>query len=268
MTVKKHVNYENPPVVEVVCGVLFKPDPKLTVAHVGRLWEALGKGFDKVQEVPPLLSFVERFDPPQPEAKGIAEGRPTLLMPRVWFVSGDGDHLVQFQRDRFLCNWRKLTPEHKYPDYDWVIAEFYRHLEQFEEFSRRELGSAPSYVQYELTYINHMLAGGGWNDLGDLGSVLPDFTWRKQDGRFLPVPQGLDWRLTYELPEKQGRLHVHAANGERESDNQKLLLLDLTARGYGDDLKKWFDLAREWIVKGFTDLTGPSMQKSIWRRTL
>lgn len=267
MTAKKHHDYEDPPVVEVVCGVLFKPNPKLTVAHVGRLWEALGDGFDQVQEVPPLVSFIERFDG-QLEGKTVNDGLATLVMPRVWFVSGKGDHLVQFQRDRFLCNWRKLAPEHKYPDYDWVIGEFYKQLTQFEEFYRRELGSPPSYIQYELTYINHILAGAGWSDLGDLGAVLPDCAWRKQDGRFLPAPQGLDWRLTFDLPEQQGRLHVHAANGERERDNQKLLLLDLTARGFGDDLHKWFDLAREWIVRGFTDLTGSSIQKSVWRRKL
>jgi hypothetical protein len=28
----------------------------------------------------------------------------------------------------------------------------------------------------------------------------------------------------------------------------------------------WFDLAREWIVRGFTDLTGEEVQKQIWRK--
>jgi hypothetical protein len=26
----------------------------------------------------------------------------------------------------------------------------------------------------------------------------------------------------------------------------------------------WFDLAREWIVRGFTDLTGTDIQKNEW----
>jgi hypothetical protein len=50
-----------------------------------------------------------------------------------------------------------------------------------------------------------------------------------------------------------------------------VLLLDLTVRGIGRDkspggMTDWFDLAREWIVRGFTDLTGEDVQKNIWRK--
>jgi len=31
-------------------------------------------------------------------------------------------------------------------------------------------------------------------------------------------------------------------------------------------MRNWFDLAHEWIVRGFTDLTEKEMQETIWKR--
>ena len=46
-----------------------------------------------------------------------------------------------------------------------------------------------------------------------------------------------------------------------------MILIDLTVRGFSDDgMEKWFDLAREWIVCGFADLTGKDIQAKVWRR--
>jgi hypothetical protein len=52
---------------------------------------------------------------------------------------------------------------------------------------------------------------------------------------------------------------------------QPLLVAELTVRGIGPDrsvegMWSWFDLAREWIVRGFADVTGPDVQQNIWRR--
>jgi hypothetical protein len=46
-----------------------------------------------------------------------------------------------------------------------------------------------------------------------------------------------------------------------------VLVLNLTARGFAEcGLKDWFDMAHERIVRTFADLTGPSIQKTIWKR--
>jgi len=31
-------------------------------------------------------------------------------------------------------------------------------------------------------------------------------------------------------------------------------------------VKNWFDMAHEWIVRVFADLTGPSIQEAIWKK--
>jgi hypothetical protein len=48
-------------------------------------------------------------------------------------------------------------------------------------------------------------------------------------------------------------------------------LIQLTATGLGADKSmdavwEWFEVAHEWIVCGFTDLTGATIQKDIWKR--
>jgi len=73
------------------------------------------------------------------------------------------------------------------------------------------------------------------------------------------------------LPDEAARLHVTIRHAKLRDSELPVLLLDLTVRGIGKDMSpegmlEWFDLAREWIVRGFADLTGEEVQKNIWRR--
>ena len=121
-----------------------------------------------------------------------------------------------------------------------------------------------------MTYINHIpLSKDGINR--DIGRILPDCTWRTLPERFLPEVDGFTWNPVFRLPDGNGRLYVKAQIGFRVNDNTPILLLELTTRGIGADrstkgMQLWFDLAREWIVRGFTDLTGTDIQKNEWGR--
>jgi uncharacterized protein (TIGR04255 family) len=58
----------------------------------------------------------------------------------------------------------------------------------------------------------------------------------------------------------------------RPRDQKVILSLTLTARGAPagtstDEIMAWFDLAHQWIVKGFDELTGPKMHE-IWKKKL
>lgn len=262
----KHVDFEQPPIIEVVCGVSFTPLEKFTVAHLGRFWNKLGPRFKNVAEVPTLPAMSEQFDQPASVSMQLFPPLATN-MPRVWFISESEDHLVQVQRDRFLCNWRKLNDAHKYPSYDVVIDQFWEQLRVFEEFATEDVGMPVEYTQYELTYINHVAAGAGWASLADVGDVLPDYSWRRDGARFLPTPETVDWSSSFALPEKKGRLHLRVRSAERIDSGQHVLMVELTARGFEESRTAWFDLAHEWIVKAFTDLTAQEIQKSVWGRT-
>jgi hypothetical protein len=76
----------------------------------------------------------------------------------------------------------------------------------------------------------------------------------------------LNWRKVFRLPDKMGRLHTTLKMASTK-DGKKVMLFELTARGFGDvSIDEWFAMGREWIVRGFTDLTTDSMQKAIWQR--
>ena len=121
--------------------------------------------------------------------------------------------------------------------------------------------------QYELTYVNHIPVGDGWETLADIGSVFRDLTWAESHD-FLPAPEGLQWQSQFRMPNTSGRLHVKINKGVRRTDSKSLLLCELTARGIDAEksMSEWFELGREWIVRGFTDLTTDFAHRELWRR--
>lgn len=80
--------------------------------------------------------------------------------------------------------------------------------------------------------------------------------------------------MSFPLPESTGRLHVTLRQMRRIQDGREVLALDLTARGFPagpeasgrESMLSWFDVAREWIVRGFADLTTLEAQKDLWGR--
>ena len=256
--------YETPPVIEVVCGIQFVPINTLTIAHLGRWWSRVANDFPTCREVPPLIPIIERFDVEQGPA--LDEIGP-LPLPRLWLINGKGDQLVQLQKDRFLFNWRKISEEHIYPRYSFVRSSFDRYREDFVAFLQETTQQNLNPIQYELTYINHIPEGPhSWLKPTDIGKILPEVIWQPKQGRFLPEPERIEFQADFILPNRVGRLHVRARNVRRKSDNLGVILLEITARGFGGEIDKWFGLAHEWIVQGFTDLTDTNAQKELWRR--
>ena len=260
--------FERPPVIEVVCGVLFKPLERMLAPHLGVLWERFKPKYPRCQEVAPLAPVIEQFDDPARVELSISD-RPPL--PRIWFVHESETGIIQVQRDRFLHNWKKVCPEDEYPRYTSVIDLFRKHLATFDSFvTEIGLGGIEP-LQYELTYVNHIPQSDGFETLERVGKVLPDFGWRHAAGRFLPTPERLNWRTSFLLPNKAGRLHATIRNSVRRDDDKPILLLELTARGLGIDssraeMWKWFDLGHEWIVRAFADLTDADVQRNVWKR--
>jgi len=262
-------DFDRPPVNEVVCGIQFQPLKAMTVPYLGLLWQKFRSVYPKCREVAPLIPVMERFDEPSPEELNpFADAFPS---PRIWFETTDGNGLIQVQRDRFLHNWKKERDDDEYPHYDRVIARFRDCLTTFEQFLRENSLENISPTQYELTYTNHIDQGHGWTSMGEIGGIFPDFDWRKSVQRFLPAPEAINWQTLFILPERAGRLRVSIRLAKRRSDGLPTFLLELTARGISTDRSRpamwsWFDLAHEWIVRGFTDLTSDTMHKNYWRR--
>jgi uncharacterized protein (TIGR04255 family) len=236
--------------------------------YLGLFWGKIQSDFPTCQEVAPLMPQIEGFDEGAEASIQLSE----VPLPRVWFVHRDEVAIVQVQRDRFLHNWKKGKPADAYVRYPTVIEMFKKHLDTFESFLKENTLGTVDPLQYEMTYVNHIVQGEGWDEVSDLGKVFRDHQWNGKENRFLPGIEHLNLRTSFVLPNRAGRLHVSIRDGKRREDMKSLLLFELTVRGFPGDTSRatmweWFSIAREWIVRGFTDLTTEEIQRNVWGRT-
>ena len=262
-------DYVNPPVTEVVCGINFAPLENFKAIHLGLFWETIKAEFPDVQEHPPLMLTVEQLAPPTQVPSPDFHMFQVPPLPRVWFLDSSGNGIVQVQRDTFLHNWRKLKDDDQYPRFRSVIATLRNQFELFRVFVERHSIGPIKPIQCELSYVNHIYQNELWESGQTLEKIFPDFGWRHTKSRFLPDFEGVNTRMSFRLPDNKGRLHVTLQTGFKLPDNTPLISLESRARGVIQDASDsavwdWFELAHEWIVKGFADLTSSEAQKSLW----
>ena len=143
-------------------------------AYVGLLWQKFNDDYPYCQDLAPLTPSIEVIDE-LPEISYALTDIPPL--PRVWFINDSGNEIIQVQRDRFLYNWRKMNSQDIYPRYKNIIQKFKNHLSTFEMFLKEANLQEFSPLQYELTYVNHILQGEGWETYNDVGKIFPYFSW-------------------------------------------------------------------------------------------
>lgn len=264
---KKLPSYDRPPVTEVACSVLFSPLEALLAAHIGLLWQRFQPEYPFCDDFVPIAPRIEVFGKLNIEPKLELSNIPEL--PRVWFINDDETKIVQIQRDRFVHNLRKVSVESEYPKYSTILKAFQNYLANFDDFlAETEIGQIQP-LQYELSYINQIPQGEGWLTLEDIGKIFPDVSWKTSPQRFLAHPQSISWAAIFDRPDEFGRLHTSV---KRVILNDRpTLLFELTVRGIGsynsrETLENWFDIAHEWIVRAFADLTGEEAQTQLWQR--
>ncbi|MCP4679612.1 MAG: TIGR04255 family protein [Deltaproteobacteria bacterium] len=259
-TIERKVDFEAPPVVEVVCGVVVEPTPAFSATSFGDLRTRYKDGFPNTVDQAPL---------PAPTPQGTVRfevGSPVL--PRVWFKSEDERRLLQIQQDRFIFNWRRRDDADEYPTFPDVWDSFTKHYETYKEYLTADGKHPLREVQYELRYVNHIPADKVWHGLEDINRVFPDIDWRDNKDRFLPIPRDVRWETRFPLPDGAGVLLSNAGTARRIDTGELILTLDLLCQGPAGILEfhRWFDLGHEWIVRGFSDLTGNEMQTTTWGR--
>ena len=264
MAAAKRPSFKRPPLGEVVCGVQFRPLALFQAPHYGLYWQAIRADFPTSRTVLPLGNSFQMVQN-EPAEITVQLGAPD--MPRVWFISADEACLIQVQQDRFLFNWRDGAGINEYPRYPTVIKRFKRLFAGFKDFLKKNEIGEPTLTGTEMSYINNIKPGEGWNQLSQVGTVFPDFSWR-EGARFLAPPDAFNFRSNHALP--AGRLHV-AIQTAKTKDNPQHIRFDLTARAALADIEDgdvwpWFDQANDSIVKAFIDLTAKSMQTNVWQR--
>jgi uncharacterized protein (TIGR04255 family) len=264
-------SFRRPPVVEVALAVGFEPLPGLTAAELGVLWQThyRGAGLTEVEEQPPVQMPIEQFDEVRPATLKI-EMVVTPPPPRLWFRNKAGTELVQVQHNWFARNWRKMETEDEYPHYEVVRGFFDDSLKRFFQFVKDEgLGEIlPN--QCEVTYLNHILVGDGWDGFGAENQVLSVLSGQP-DAPYLSRPELARASVQYVIPgegnEAVGRLYVVAEPAFRAHDRKPMLVLTLTARGQSqkeglEGISDFLDLGHEWVVFGFVDVTTERMHET------
>lgn len=255
----KSPKFESPPLEEVVCGVRFK-QLDLPIERILEMREQLVHEYPKVQSAARLTPNIASI--------GFIKDLP---LPRLWFVSGDDNRVVQIQDDHFLFNWRKQGSKDGYPEFKTIFKEFAGLLGQFEVYCEKEGLGAIEFLSCELSYINNIAKGAGWDDLVDLGKIFTNFDLDFSKRAYLKNLSGFGSTFGFVLPEDKGSLTVSFASAEKIEDKTKIIQLQLSAKGLGADksheaVMDWFQVAHEHIVWGFCELIIDEAQEKYWGR--
>jgi len=231
---------------------------ELRVPHIGLLWSRFRDEYPETQHAPAIPT----------EASILVDETTGVPLPRVWFISKTDSELIQFQLDRFYYNWRHRAEE--YPRYHSIIEKFEKAKRELDSFVDEVKIGSITIVECELSYINQIPREQAFKDLSDLSKLLLDFTWHNEKHSFLPCPTNVAWQARFALPNGRGSLNVKLNEAIRKSDSAPIMRLELSAKSSkGEtDLRSWFDLAHEWIVRGFADLTTPEAQSTLWKREI
>jgi len=264
--------FQHPPVVETALSVQFDPIRGMHASHFGLYWQHIRQQFPATEERDALEPAFELFGERAKRGQRIRfESRDSLRLGRVWYVNAKGTELIQLQADRFVKNWRKTGQADVYSRYEKTVKPgFERDLKTFTEFLASEDLGPMTINQCEVTYVDHIVAGEGWQTWSDaprVFSFLGEFSQPIEDGMFT---------LRFPIIHREkpvGRLTVEVQPALRESDERLMYVVNLTARGMmgmpgmTGEGREFLDLGRAAIVQQFAALTTPAMH-SIWGRTL
>lgn len=268
-TVQKKLDFARPPVDEVVFSVLFQSLDSLLAPHLGRIWqEFVEDGFVNIEEQPPVSPIVEEFPNRILEPQLEVLRAPNLA--RIWFIHEDESQVLQVQRNRFTFNWRKTDPSQQYPGFSSICEKFEDFYNRFcQKIKNMKIGEVTP-LQYELTYIDQLKQGDGWNRLDEIGKIYNLFVDFQQSDSFWMGAESLILRTSFTLSDLHGRLHLTISNRVKMPEESRTLQTDFTMRGFPENtnytMTDWFKSAREQIREKFISLFTEEVQTQVWER--
>lgn len=251
-------DFTRPPVAEVALAVGFQPLAGLRAVQLGRLWDLWRDQYPVLDEQPPLPPAYD-----QRPGFAVTFGPPPVN--RHWFLSDDGDRLVQLQADRLVVNWRQ-TPGRDYPRYRVLREEFVQRLDEVARFSREGGWGDLRVTDAELTYVNLVVGPAG--AAARAGDVLAAV------GRTdASVGDEVETRITqtFRTPSSSAPELTVSAGPGADPQGAPVLVVTLVVRGPvegagADAAVEVMDAAHERLVRGFSAVTRPTMHE-LWGRT-
>ena len=257
-------SFAQPPVAEVALSIQFAEPIPIEILDVAVVRDAFGDRYPVVQVKAPITEIEPNFDPLRLDVQLVDE----VPLPLFWFLNDDNTELVQFQADRLTINWRRVGNE-PYPRYAEAVRPMA--VDAWTRLSRAlgKLGlDEPKMGAAEMVYLNPITAGPGWGQGNELRDLLACWSGKFSDD-FLPAPDDVRMNLRFTLPDEAGRLLISLQPTRSNTAREPSYMLQLVVRGRVDGnhaaAMTFFDLAREWIVRGFTSVTTPEMH-ALWGR--
>lgn len=249
------VEFDKPPVSEVIFGIGFKAPEGFREAHFGLFWNEIRDEF-------PVAEIKTPIAPPPPEHLQIDLS--TAPPQRHFFRSGDGSELLQIQSNRLLFNWIKIG-DAPYPRYRKVYPRFTSLCDRFSRFLTENSFEKPIIRELRLEYLNHIAKDQIWKTPSDVHKIFPDFRVARRGRRFLISPQTFNLQVRYPMEREGTHLDVALRTGRRELE--ELITLQLSVIGAVEEpsdkeIRSWFDMAREAIDLSFTDLASPRAKEA------
>jgi uncharacterized protein (TIGR04255 family) len=262
--------FARPPVIEVALSLQLEPLRGFRSVHYGLLADQWRERYPSTEDQPPLAPLVPEAEAELSAARVQVQLSTGAPLPRCWFVSRDQTRLVQVQPDRFAFNWRRLHDTDEYPHFDTLRPQFDHEFGVLERLAREHgLGDLRT-LACEVTYVNAILAGEGWEHHGQLGRVL-NLASRQPAGG-IREPEDVRLQARYGIHDDSGtfvgRVILDAQPVVRRDDVRHAIILQLTARSAQvsaspAEAVKFFDLGHESVVRTFKEVTTPAMH-NIW----
>jgi len=252
-------DFGQPPLIEVVLGIQFDTPAGYQQIYAKNVWDLYKDRFPSVQEMSALPPTFEVFSDRPVNSMNI-NFHAGATHDRFWFISKDGEQLIQFQNNKILHNWRKRN--NPYPRFEEIVLNFENETRALSDFFITDFQEEISINQCEITYVNQL----------PIDSEFSLSEWFTLFGRDMRIDEGrfvFIEHLRDEEGAKYARL-VTSMGSAISEDGAPVIRFDITVRGKpkGTDLMSAINFLREGrikIVNHFTSITTKSAHKK-WGR--
>ena len=268
-------DFDDPPVDEVVIGIMFMPVGGTTTNHIAKYRESVKHELPGLQYQPRVPVQLESFTR---DALGLASGlSPSVLSQltqpaqRTWLVSANDERVVQIQDDLFLSNWRHRSDP--YPRFEPLMESFWSRFGLFRMQLQEDMIIPLQLQQLEVAYVNWVpldtMKPSEWFGPAQRSHVdLPGDTLH---------PEHQAWSGSFLIADEDvpvARLHMKQFEAMRTGPANPHLgsQFDLNFRApippgaTDDDINELAYRGREVIVRAFTSLTTTEAHDA-WGRT-
>jgi uncharacterized protein (TIGR04255 family) len=255
MPVTSRLHLQKPPVVETALQIQFSDLPHWGTVHHGLYYQLIRERFPKFRHLQELPPVVETFPPHRKRLQF------QLSMQQdsgcAQFESESADRLIRVQRNRFAYHWLSKTSHHdvpSYPSYDLNLESCLTEFDLFLSFCGEQSLGEVAPVLCEVMYLNHVrpLEGESLEQMVEsiFATRIGSFEMFTLNRTFAKADEG----------------RLYAEINTAFDDGSPFVTFQLTSRLNHTDgsVRQSLDLAHNWLIEVFCNLTNPQVRKDRW----